>query len=542
MSFELRDRDLLGRIGRLRTKGGSVETPAFMPVVNPLSQSVEPRRMREEFGCGIIITNAYLIKKHFGDQEDLEVHRFLDYDGVVATDSGAYQILVYGEVETSPEEIIEYQKRIGSDIAVILDIPTGWDVPRSRVEWTVEETLRRARGAVPLIESSETLWVGPVQGGAHLDLVERSAREVGGLPFQIHALGSPTEVMENYRFPVLVDMIMAAKLNLPPERPLHLFGAGHPMMFSLAVALGCDLFDSAAYALYARDSRYMTPLGTERLEDLDYLPCSCPVCRNHGAEELKGMLRGERVRLLTEHNLHVTMAEIETVKQAISEGSLWELMEARSRGHPTLASALRRLFRYRDTLERGSPSYKGRGVLFFDHGGLARPEITRHLRRLEVQHLPSTSSNRLLLVSAPDGRPYTKTRQYSMLESAIEEELGVATQDILVCFYAAPFGVIPVELAETYPLSQFEVAEPVDRETLEFAAKSVARYIARSTFGEVLIFAGTEALDELVEEKSREACLEGKKELVVVSDPRPWGDEALRRLVASLKGCQPGSG
>ena len=536
MSFELRDRDLLGRIGRLRTKGGTVETPAFMPVVNSLSQAIEPRRMREEFGCDIVITNAYIIKKNFGDQGDLEVHRFLDYDGVVATDSGAYQILVYGEVDTSPEEIIEYQKRIGSDVAVILDIPTGWDVPRSRVEWTVEETLRRARDAVPLIEGGDTLWVGPVQGGAHLDLVERSAREVGALPFQIHALGSPTEVMENYRFPVLVDMIMAAKLNLPPERPLHLFGAGHPMMFSLAVALGCDLFDSAAYVLYARDGRYMTPLGTERLEDLDYLPCSCPVCRGHGAEELRGMLRGERVRLITEHNLHVTMAEMETVKQAISEGSLWELMEARSRGHPALASALRRLFRYRDALERGSPSYKGRGVLFFDHGGLARPEITRHLYRLEVQHLPSTSSNKLLLVSAPDGRPYNRTRQYSLLESALEEGLGGAAQDIQVCFYAAPFGVVPVELAETYPLSQFEVAEPVDRETLEFAAESVARYIARSKYGEVFIFAGTGALDELVEEKSREACLEGGKRLEVVSDLQPWGDEALGRLVAVLRG------
>jgi len=227
---------------------------------------------------------------------------------------------------------------------------------------------------------------------------------------------------------------------------------------------------------------------------------------------------------------------METVKQAISEGSLWELMEARSRGHPALASALRRLFRYRDALERGSPSYKGRGVLFFDHGGLARPEITRHLYRLEVQHLPSTSSNKLLLVSAPDGRPYNRTRQYSLLESALEEGLGGAAQDIQVCFYAAPFGVVPVELAETYPLSQFEVAEPVDRETLEFAAESVARYIARSKYGEVFIFAGTGALDELVEEKSREACLEGGKGLGVVSDPQPWGDEALGRLVAVLKG------
>jgi len=68
--------------------------------------------------------------------------------------------------------------------------------------------------------------------------------------------------MERYNYPVLIDMIATTKRNLPLDRPLHLFGAGHPMMFSLAVALGCDLFDSASYALYAKDDRYLTTSGT----------------------------------------------------------------------------------------------------------------------------------------------------------------------------------------------------------------------------------------------------------------------------------------
>lgn len=536
MSFELRDRGLLGRIGRLRTKGGTVETPVFMPVVNPVSQAIPPRRMMEEFGCDILITNAYIFRKHFGDMRNLEVHRFLDYDGVVATDSGAYQILVYGEVEASPEEIIEFQKRMGSDIAVILDIPTGWDVRRSRVEWTVEETLRRAETAIPLIEGDEALWVGPVQGGTHLDLVERSAKAIASMPYQIHALGSPTEVMESYRFSLLVDMIMAAKRNLPPERPLHLFGAGHPMVFSLAIALGCDMFDSAAYALYARDGRYLTPHGTKRLKSLSYLPCSCPVCRRRDAEELRGMLKGERVRLLTEHNLHVTMSEIDTVKQAIAEGGLWELMEDRCRGHPALASALRCLYKYRDDLERGSPSYKGRGLFYFDSGGLARPEITRHVKRLEEQYLPSVKKGKLLLVLAPERRPFNTAQQYARLNRMMEEGLGEATRDFHFCFYAPPFGVIPIELAETYPLSQFESAEPLDRETLEFASDGVARYVAKSRHKEVVIYSGTGTLDALVESKCREACQERGKELLVVSDSKPWGSEAMERLVNALRG------
>lgn len=513
-----------------------METPAFMPVVNPVSQAIPPRRMREEFGCDILITNAYLIRKHFGDIDDLEVHEFLDYDGVVVTDSGAYQILVYGEVEVSPEEIIGFQQRIGSDVAVILDIPTGWDVPRGRVEWTVEETLRRAKAALPLIEGDETLWVGPVQGGTHLDLVERSAREVGSMPFQIHALGSPTEVMESYRFTVLVDMIMAAKRNLPPDRPLHLFGAGHPMMFSLAVALGCDLFDSAAYALYARKGRYLTPLGTRRLENLSYLPCSCPVCRKHDAGELKAMLKGERVKALTEHNLHVTMAEIETVKQAIAEGDLWGLMEARARGHPALGSALRRLYDYRYDLEKASPAYKGRGVFFFGSVGLARPQITRHLRRLETQFSPSVAHDKLILASAPGRRPFSQPREYKSLRSAVEEGLGEAAEDAHICFYAAPFGVVPVELAETYPLSQFEVAEPLDEETLEFTAGNVGTFVAKSSCAVVVLYAGIDPLDEMVEASCREVCEEAKKDLTVVVESNQWEKGALDRLVAALKG------
>ena len=198
MSFELRDRDLLGRIGRINVKGKSLETPAFMPVVNPMIQTISPKRLKHEFGCDILITNSYIIKYHLGKVPDLELHKLLDYDGVVMTDSGAYQILVYGEVEVTQPEIIEWQKKIGSDISVILDIPTGWDVPRETVEYTVEETLRRAEAALPLIEDTPNLWVGPIQGGKHLDLVAKSAKKIGDMPFDIHALGSPTEVMERY--------------------------------------------------------------------------------------------------------------------------------------------------------------------------------------------------------------------------------------------------------------------------------------------------------------------------------------------------------
>ncbi|HDJ22118.1 MAG TPA: tRNA guanosine(15) transglycosylase TgtA, partial [Candidatus Bathyarchaeota archaeon] len=304
MAFEQRDRDILGRTGRITVKGKTVETPVFLPVVNPLIDTIPPRRLEEEFRCQALITNSYIVWKHMDRENPPDIHALLDFHGVVMTDSGAYQILVYGGVEVSQREIIEWQKAINSDIAVILDIPTGWGVDREKVEATVEETLRRAREAVPLIRDSDALWVGPIQGGVYLDLVARSAREVGEMPYHIHALGSPTQVMERYNYPVLVDMAMTAKINAPRSRPLHLFGAGHPNILALSVAMGYDIFDSASYALFAKDDRYMTPRTTLQLGSLEHLPCTCPVCSKTDPQSLRELPKGERQRKLAEHNLH----------------------------------------------------------------------------------------------------------------------------------------------------------------------------------------------------------------------------------------------
>jgi 7-cyano-7-deazaguanine tRNA-ribosyltransferase len=535
MTFELRDRDLLGRIGRLKTKGGIVETPAFMPVINPLTQVIPPKKMRNEFNSNIVITNSYIIRKNFATIRDLDIHRLLDFDGIIMTDSGAYQILVYGDIEVSQPEIIEYQKQIGSDIGVILDIPTGWDVAREKVEYTVEETLRRAEAALPLIKNSSTLWVGPVQGGRHLDLVAKSAKMIGKMPFQIHALGSPTEVMERYMFSVLVDMIITAKRNLPPHRPLHLFGAGHPMMFSLAVALGCDLFDSASYALYAENDRYLTPHGTLRLEGVSYLPCNCPVCKIYTAEELKTKTKGERERLLAEHNLHTCMTEINIIKQAIVEGSLWDLVERRSRGHPTMTSALKRLQNYREDLEKTSPGFKGRGVFYYDQQSLARPELTRYKRLLKENYQKPSLAEKLLLITTPPRKPFDSSEEYKKLHICLVNELKEGLEKIHICFFAAPYGIIPVELCETYPLSQYEISEPFDIETLDQSATAVSSYINEGKYSAIYLYRGNGELDDLVESKLMDICEEVKMNLYTIWNNDPWCGDAYAALANTLK-------
>jgi len=478
IEFEIRDRDLLARIGRLKTKSGVVETPVFLPVINMAKQSVAPKELWTDFGCEMIITNAYIVKKQYGEKARKEgIHSLLDFPGVVMTDSGAYQILAYGKVDVTPAEIVRYQEEIGTDIATILDLPTGWKPPKEQAQYTVEETIKRAKELEHLKTRSDIGWVGPVQGGRYLDLVAKSAREMGKLPFEVHALGSPTPVMEQYIFDLLVDMVLTAKMNLPHGRLFHLFGAGHPFMFSLAVALGCDLFDSAAYSLFAQEDRYLTERGTVRLENLKYLPCSCPVCTKRTLKDLRAMSEEERKRELAKHNLYVCFSEIRRIKQAIVEGRMWEHLEMRAHGHPALLQALKHLGKYSEYIERHSPVVKRSGLFFFSSVGLARPEVIRYRKRLLERYSPPDKVKVLLLLPDFGTRPIQKSRHYKKTLAAVCEQLGVEKNGVHVCFYASPFGVVPEELEDVYPLSQYECVYPPDCETIEYVAQRIVEYI-----------------------------------------------------------------
>ena len=126
--FEIKEKDLLARIGKLRTKSGVIETPLLFPVVNPAIESVLPQNIHD---YEALITNAYLLKRNFKNQPVKEgLHNFLNFNRTIMTDSGAYQILVYGDIEITPAEIVEYQEEIDTDIATILDFPTGWNDSR----------------------------------------------------------------------------------------------------------------------------------------------------------------------------------------------------------------------------------------------------------------------------------------------------------------------------------------------------------------------------------------------------------------------------
>jgi len=542
MSFEIRDRDLLARIGRLKTKSGVFETPVLLPVVNPTVQLVSPKEMRREFNCDALITNAYIVKKHFQNEViEKGVHGFLDYNGVVMTDSGAYQILVYGEdVKVTNREIVQYQEQIDTDIATILDVPTGWRVSQQYAKYTVKETLKRARELTKIKSRDDIAWVGPVQGGNHLNLVAQSAKRMGKLPFPIHALGSPTPVMEQYLFDTLVNMIMTAKMNLPLERPLHLFGAGHPFMFALAIALGCDLFDSAAYAIYAREERYMTETGTTRLRELQHFPCSCPVCTKTSPENVIALSKMEKQAFLARHNLYVCFSEIKRIKQAIFEGRLWEHLEMRAHGHPALLRAVKEMARYSEYLEENSPIIKKSGLFFFDSVGLCRPEIVRHRKRLSERYSPPKDSKVLVLLPQTSAKPFHKSREHKDALKEVQRKLGIKARKVHACTYAAPLGVIPAELDEVYPLSQHETTAPLDTETINYVAEQVANYIAQKNYEKVVLLEKAETWHNKIAQICTRVCGKKNFSLAVLRIRNSRSKSVLSKLDAAVEATAVG--
>lgn len=472
--FEILHRDGLGRLGRLNTAHGDVTTPALMPVIDPSDIILTPAEMRREFGAELVMTNAYLTLQHFGEEAVRRgIHEILKYDGPVATDSGGYQILRYGSVRVSPEEIVRYQDAIAPDIATILDVPTGIHSTREHAAETVRITLERAQQAVKLRSNPDVMWCGPVQGGLFLDLVAECAREIGNLDYQLHAVGSPVELLEGYRYSELVELVMTAKQNLPLQRPVHLFGAGHPMMLGLAVAMGCDLFDSAAYVLYARDGRYITSEGTLHLDELSCFPCECPICAGNSPEELLRAPPEERVRLLAKHNLHVTFGEIRRIRQAIVEGRLWEYVQLRCRSHPRLLDGLRKLLQYKEYIERFDPVTKSSAFYYVGEESASRPEILRHVNRLEERYEPPDLSILAIVDVLDEG--------FSGLEGS---------DKIHFLRLAPPFGIVPEELAEVYPLRQALTTEEPDFEQIRGVTEALSRFLHRygDLYEQVLLF------------------------------------------------------
>ncbi len=455
ISFEVRETDLMGRNGVIAVGSHRIETPCLIPVIHPVVQDIPLVQFRE-MGFNALMTNSFIIHKR-RREEALEkgLHGMLGWDGALMTDSGGYQALLYGKLDITPRTIAQFQSDIGSDLAVTLDEPTGYTRSEKSASESVRVSMKGARETIRAFGGSTTTWVGPIQGGIFDELVRRSTKGLLSAGFEMLALGSPVELMENYLFAELVRMIVAAKKEMPYSMPLHLFGAGHPLTLPLSVALGCDTFDSASYVLFARQGRYMTERGTLILEEMSHLPCSCPVCNSTTKNDLVQMERKERVKKLSLHNLYLLRQDVLRCREAISEGRLWDLVEERAASHPRVMSAFREMAKNGDWLAKGTPYLKERGLLVRSRVDESRPELSTAKAALSAV-MKRRSMGAVLLVSDAE-RPLSRTA----LPRRLMEAGKGSSHDIYKLHRL--LGPYPAELEFVYPFTQTVTDAAVSR-------------------------------------------------------------------------------
>jgi len=480
--FEMIDRDGLARICRLEVHGRKLETPALLPVVNPKAGAVSPRRMLDEFGFGAIITNSFIIARDEALRERAlkeNLHGMLDFPGVIMTDSGTFQEYMYGGTDVDPLAIVDFQRNIGSDIGTILDIFSEPDFSRERAASAVDKTVERAKEASA--RKGEMWLSGPVQGSMFPDLRTRCAQELSDLNLDIHPIGGVVPLMEGYRFSELVEVIVSSKKGLTPARPVHLFGGGHPMLFPIAVLLGCDMFDSASYAKFARDDRMMFADGTISLNDIAEFWCHCPACSKHTPQEMRGMPAEERERLIAEHNLHECQSQMKRTKSAIGEGTLWELVEKTCRAHPRLLDALRTLPRHNEFFEEYEPLSREGALMCTGPESMHRPSIWRYQKRFFERYSHPSSE---VMVGLPEAnKPYSRT--YAKIISKINAHFIVLSA----------IGPVPIELDEIYPAGHIFPPEELDEGTRSEANRLWERFSHEHKYGLAVVWEGEETED-----------------------------------------------
>jgi len=469
--FEITATDLLGRNGIIHTKKGKIRTPCFVPVVHPESSKnlLSVKEFQTKYDVDFIITSSYILKNRYADAK-IDLHKQTGFLGPIMTDSGAYQSLVYGEIEFTPESVIAYQERLGSDFGVPLDIPIAINDSYEVAKTKVEETILRCKQVPSTIANTDTIWVGPIQGGRYLDLLEKSSRAVSEVAsFGMFALGSVVELMSDYQYDTLVDMILTVKQYLDPGRPLHLFGAGHPSMFPLIVAAGCDSFDSAAYALYAHEFRYMTTTQTFLLEELEVFPCNCPVCLSNTPKELIKRPKKEILSALASHNLFVCQAEMKNIRRAISMGTLWELLESRSLSHPNLKKGFDRLKQSSDLLVNNTPAIKKKGIFVVSDDSLKRPEIISHKQRIDS--LVYSSSKNLIVISLIHADFEQVYALFKSVKGFLKKHASIA-KGFEIWVLDPVFGLYPLEISEVFPLAQYVAIDNLSRENIHSIIRS----------------------------------------------------------------------
>ncbi|MHA1488583.1 MAG: tRNA guanosine(15) transglycosylase TgtA [Promethearchaeota archaeon] len=450
MVYEILDVDALGRIGKLSINNKEMITPNLFPVVHPVNNVVSTTEIKK-IGAECIFTNAYIIYQNESIKKKVlkkGLHQYLNFDGLIATDSGAFQQYMYrkDKISIKAEEIERFQENIRSDFPVILDIPVQIDDAYSIAKKKVAKTIERAKENIKRRTNENCHWFGPIHGGKYKDLLEYSATEMNKLDFEVYAIGGLVKAFLDYRFELTLDILIIAKKRLMPNRPIHMFGLGLPQFFSLAVACGCDLMDSAAYVLYAKENRYFTlSTGTKKLEELKEFPCHCPICSDFTPKEIKSSDEKLKVELLAKHNLFLSFSELRTIRQAIREGKLWELVESRIRSHPNLVKAANKIKNHKDYFEVNEKSFKKHGSLFASNESINRPMIYRYEKKLKTNYRPPKEVKYLIILPELDVK-FENSPTIKKWLKKIDNNTIIQRKFLHVTFFSEFFGIIPLEL------------------------------------------------------------------------------------------------
>jgi queuine tRNA-ribosyltransferase len=354
MFFQVTARDpkSLARCGLIRTRHGSVLTPAFMPVGTQGSvKSVEASELGA-LGYSLILANAYHLLLRPGHRTIAKLgglHRFMGWDGALLTDSGGFQVFSLAPLSKIHEDGVEFashvdgsrfhltpqlsaeiQRDLGSDLVMPLDDCPPYPADRKRVEEAVRRTTNWARLslAAPLQEWQHRL--GIVQGGVHRDLRARSAGEITALGFEGYALGGigvgePPDLAG--------ESVREAVPLLPAAAPRYVMGIGVPGQMLQLIAEGIDLFDCVLPTRNARNGTLFTREGKIHIKRHEFREdpgpldprCSCPACRTYTRAYLRHLyMSGEILasRLNTLHNLTYFASVMSRAREAIASGTL----------------------------------------------------------------------------------------------------------------------------------------------------------------------------------------------------------------------------
>ncbi|UXD21514.1 7-cyano-7-deazaguanine tRNA-ribosyltransferase [Ignicoccus pacificus DSM 13166] len=355
MIWEPIERDGAARLGLLKIHSFRITTPTLLVVVDPdPRKQIVPISYLKKIGIDIIMTSSFIAKRKVGKKNLKEV---LGWEGVLYTDSGTYQAYSRG-VKVDPVESITYQDSVGVDIATPVDL---FSLPTD----SKEEALRKAKISIERWKEARALTnkivTSPVQGGLYPEIRGYATRVYISEGADLLAVGGIVPLMVSYKFKELVDVIAPVMLSRNAGTPVHAFGAGHPLIFPLLVAMGVDMFDSAMYILAAKDGRYLTPWGTLKVEELVKLrdfPCDCDVCSKYTPRDLTGMSKTELIRFLAMHNLNIAWKMVLEIRERIAYGTFYKWAISFSHVHPRLYEGMYHLHhKWRKLLERGESAF-----------------------------------------------------------------------------------------------------------------------------------------------------------------------------------------